>query len=45
MQTIQLSLDEETTRELNRLALQQQTTLEELITQLICDYLQKNAKN
>jgi metal-responsive CopG/Arc/MetJ family transcriptional regulator len=45
MQTIQLSLDEETIRKLNQIALQEETTLEELIKQLIRDYLNKNAKN
>ncbi|MDX2255399.1 MAG: ribbon-helix-helix protein, CopG family [Pseudanabaenaceae cyanobacterium bins.39] len=44
MQTIELNLDEETVHELNRLALQQQTTIEELIKQFIRDYLQENAK-
>jgi metal-responsive CopG/Arc/MetJ family transcriptional regulator len=45
MQTIQLSLDEEMIRDLNRLSSQQQTTPEELIKQFINDYLRINAKN
>jgi acid phosphatase class B len=44
MQTIQLSLDEEMIRELNRLSSQQQTTTEELIKQLISDRLQQPSK-
>ncbi len=44
MITIQLSLDEEMICELNQLSSQQQTTPEELIKQLISDYLQKNAR-
>lgn len=44
MQTIQLSLDEEMIRELNRLSSQQQTTPEELIKQFISDRLQQPSK-
>jgi metal-responsive CopG/Arc/MetJ family transcriptional regulator len=44
MQTIQLSLDEEMIRELNRLSSQQQTTTEDLIKQLISDRLQQPKK-
>ncbi len=44
MQTIQLSLDEEMIRDLNRLSSQQQTTPEELIKQLISDRLQQPQK-
>ncbi len=44
MQTIQLRLDEEMIRDLNRLSSQQQTTTEELIKQFISDRLQQPTK-